>query len=76
MEIVKRVFTVEIELENDAFEWSGDQVSGCEISRILEDLAKRIDTSFNRQGFLKDINGNTVGSFNIIEKEIDLNRFK
>ena len=65
----RRVFKLEIDLENASFDWSSSgTVSGCEISRILQKLAEKIDTTFDREGSLLDINGNSVGSYRIIKR--------
>ena len=49
-------FRLEIELENDAFRDSG------ELPRILRAVAKRIEDGEIR-GTVRDVNGNTCGSW-------------
>ena len=49
-------FTLEIELENDAFR------DGAELPRILRAVAKRIEDG-ERSGKVMDINGNSCGSW-------------
>jgi len=56
-----RIFSVKINLENDAF--AGDPTN--EISRLLEVIKSRISHG-ETSGKLLDINGNSVGSFEII----------
>ena len=55
-------FTVKIDTENDAFVGAFAKVT--EVSRILKVTAKRIESG-EASGKLWDVNGNTVGSFNM-----------
>lgn len=55
-------FTLEIELDNDAFTDDADM----EIARLLRDAAKRVNGGLlGRRGkmLLRDVNGNTVGGY-------------
>ena len=55
-------FTLEIELDNDAFADDADM----EIARLLRDAAKRVNGGLlGRRGemLLRDVNGNTVGGY-------------
>lgn len=66
-----RIFKLEIELENQAFDGL-DCTS--EIARILEDTATRIvgeqrDWLERECRNVKDCNGNTVGYFNVYNNE-------
>jgi len=58
------MFTIKIETDNAAFEGSG---CGRELSRILARLAAEIKDADTRadSGKLRDINGNTVGSWEL-----------
>lgn len=53
------MFTLNIETDNAAFQ-DGD--THAEITRILRDVTERIEAGADR-GPIRDINGNTVGSF-------------
>lgn len=57
-----RGFVVEINMENAAF----DDEPMTEVARILRDLATKCETGACRDnGDLRDINGNTVGVYNV-----------
>jgi hypothetical protein len=66
-------FTLEINLENAAFEVEGHEqdeaVNGFEIARILNRLAKLAESSGPMRegdgGKLRDVNGNTCGRWQI-----------
>ena len=50
-------FILEIELGNDAMR------SCYHVAKALRDLAKRLKDTGDMEGKIRDINGNTVGSF-------------
>lgn len=52
------MFELNIELENAAFE---DDSS--ELSRILKELADKLDQGSTEPGSVRDINGNKVGTY-------------
>lgn len=59
-------FTLEIDMDNAAFE------DGYELSRILNEVAYdhsgvTNDSGFTGEGFIRDINGNTVGRWEITD---------
>ncbi len=55
--------TIDINMDNAAFE-----ESGAEVARILRKLAERLyDPQVGEGGKLQDINGNTVGQWEVIE---------
>ena len=61
--------TIEIEMDNDAFESNGN---GAEAARILKDLWDDIDCfdlSDGDGGILRDINGNKVGFWKVTEEK-------
>lgn len=53
-----KMFELNIELENAAFE---DDSS--ELSRILKELADKLDQGSTEPGSVRDINGNKVGTY-------------
>ena len=57
---------VEIELGNDAFKGSGD-----ELARVIRNIAQDVeDYNLHDEGaqiLIKDINGNSVGEFKIVD---------
>ena len=55
--------TIYMETDNAAFQDEGDAT---EVARILRKLADRIESGGLGDFALKDINGNTVGSMNVI----------
>ena len=59
---------IEIDLDNAAFD---EEKEVAEAQRILTNLGKRIDTGgyFSSNKNLRDINGNTVGSFKLVDDE-------
>lgn len=59
-------FFVKIKVDNAAF--AEDSCDEClELARILKDLATRIEDA-EQFGWLRDINGNTVGTFGFEKK--------
>jgi hypothetical protein len=56
------MFSLTFETDNDAFT-GGNRKH--ELARILRDLAKRIVTEGASEGRIRDINGNTIGTFTI-----------
>lgn len=63
-------FTLKLETGNAAF----DDAAPAEIARILRDTAARIEFKGDTGGKLRDINGNTVGEWELadaIEPEDD-----
>lgn len=61
-----RIYTVKIELENDAFQAAGDfnpeEAAAVEVGRILDGLSEEINkTAELPRHSLKDENGNTCG---------------
>ena len=54
------MFQVTIQTDNDAFQ---DGNRERELARILRELAKSIHTYGASEGKIRDINGNTIGSF-------------
>jgi hypothetical protein len=59
-------FYVEIEMDNDAFgdESEDENDYSHELARILRELAKKVGDG-DGCGRIRDINGNTVGSFGV-----------
>ena len=57
---------IEINLDNDAFQPS----AGPELARILRNLAQDLDDYPDAFGIgVMDVNGNTVGNFEIVDDE-------
>jgi hypothetical protein len=54
------MFRLEIDTDNDAFyPWT------TEVARLLRLAADRIDRSGDCEGYLRDVNGNSVGCWSI-----------
>lgn len=68
-----RIYTLKIELENDAFQAGGDfnpeEAAAVEVGRILDELSEEINRTAElpRHG-LKDVNGNSCGVAYIARK--------
>lgn len=60
------MLTVNIETGNAAFHDEEGEPSGHEAARILRELADRLEAG-DTSGKVRDINGNTVGSFELAE---------
>jgi len=58
-----RVLTIDIELENEAFQ----PYANPEISRILRKIADAYSSETSRPSIIRDINGNTVGAIKVIK---------
>jgi len=58
------MFTLKIKTDNAAFN-EGPMVSGDEISRILNEVSNRVASHEKISGTVRDINGNTVGSYKL-----------
>lgn len=56
-------FTMKINMDNAAF----DRGDGRELARLLREAATRLADVGESDGTLRDINGNTVGSWEISE---------
>jgi len=54
------MFHLKIETTNDAFTFDG---GGCEVARILRELADEIETTCERRDIIFDLNGNRVGEW-------------
>lgn len=63
--MAKRVFRLEIECENAAF----DANPLPEIARILREAADRVDRASAAAGNLRDSNGNKVGRFELADEQ-------
>ena len=58
-------FSLTFDCDNSAFEYDGDDTALLnEVSRILRTVAKRVQDD-DRQGNVRDSNGNTVGKFKL-----------
>ena len=55
------MFTLKIKTDNAAFV----ENKGAEVARIMRELAKRIEETEKDNGYVLDINGNTVGTFKL-----------
>lgn len=62
--MAKRVFRLEIECENAAF----DEAPGYEIARILRNAGSQMEQGFI-DGTLRDANGNKVGRFELADEQ-------
>ena len=56
---------IEIATDNAAFHNEGEHNPGPEASRLLRDVAKKVEAGAT-EGKIIDINGNTVGRFDTI----------
>lgn len=65
-------FILDITTENDAFSPNGDRIDGKQVARILLDLADRVYGPLHSGDafYLKDDNGNTVGSAVVVNRPI------
>ncbi len=54
---------IEIEMSNAAFE----EAPASELARILRELANRVEGDGDELGLIRDINGNTVGKFEVVK---------
>lgn len=66
----KRIFTLEMEIDGDAFEPEIEGAAGFEIARILERVGELLRSPNSGQFVLIDANGNRVGSARIETREI------
>ena len=60
--VKKMDFTLNINMDNAAF----DECPEIELARILQKITQEIITGLTYNNKIKDINGNTVGNFEII----------
>jgi hypothetical protein len=58
-------FNVHFECDNAAF----DDAPRYEISRILKELAERIEDGGDWTGVIRDVNGNRIGEFELTGEE-------
>lgn len=58
-------FTLEFDMDNDAFNPEDGNVNYAEVSRILEKVA--VDVEWRDIDDIRDINGNTIGHWQINE---------
>jgi len=56
------MFRLEFDTDNDAFTYPSDAPAVPEIVRILDNVAWFVDSG-RESGKIKDINGNTIGSW-------------